>query len=237
MIRCIAVDDHPQALETIENYIAKIPFLELCKTFNNAFDAIYFLDNEKIDLIFTGVEMGALNGLEFLGSLRQRPHAIIVSEHGQYAVEAFNLELADYLLKPVSFERFLRAVNKVRALIRLKTFPYLPAQDRIQEREFIFIKSDYKTIRVNVNEILFIEGLKDYVKIHTADKSILSLLSLRTMEQGLSLERFMRVHRSYIVALDKIDIIEKSRIKIGQHSITISEMYRDAFLKKIQPLK
>ena len=234
MIRCIAIDDDAYSLGIIEGYIAKIPFLELLKTFDNAFHAIEFMDQEKVDLIFTDVEMPALTGLEFLGSLRHRPYSIIVSEQERYAVDAFNLEAIDYLLKPFSFERFLKAVNKVRGQIRLQTLVHAPAQVEIQERDFIFIKSDYKTIRIQLDDILFIEGLKDYVKLHTADKPVLSLLSLRTLEQGLPAHRFVRVHRSYIVALDKIDVIEKSRIKIGQHSITISEMYRDAFLKKIR---
>ena len=234
MIRCIAIDDDAQTLEMIENSIARIPFLELLKTFDNAFHAIEFMDKEEVDLIFTDVEMPVLTGLEFLGSLRRRPYFIIVSEQERYAVEAFNLEATDYLLKPFSFERFLKAVNKVREHIRLKT---PTQQSEISGRDYIFIKSDYKTIRINVGDILFVEGLKDYVKLHTVDKPVLTLLSLRTLEQGLPCERFMRVHRSYIVALSKIDTIEKSRIKIGQHTITISDMYREAFLDRIQVLK
>jgi len=237
MIRCIAIDDNPQILEVIESYTVKIPFLELLKTFGNAFDAIEFMDREEVDLIITDVEMPALSGLEFLGSLRRKPYSIIISEQDCYAVESYRLEVMDYLIKPFPFERFLKAVNKVREQIWLHSVTHAPVQGEILERDYIFIKSDYKTIRINTNDILFIEGLKDYVKLHTTDKPILSLLSLRTLEQGLSPERFIRVHRSYIVALNKIDIIEKSRIRIGQHSITISDMYRDAFLKKIQPLK
>ncbi|MDR1153081.1 MAG: LytTR family DNA-binding domain-containing protein [Bacteroidales bacterium] len=237
MIRCIAVDDNAHDLGIVGDYIAKIPFLELLRTFDNAFHAIEFIDREKVDLIFTDVEMPVLTGLEFLGSLRNKPYSIIISEQEQYAVDAFNLDAVDYLRKPLSFERFLKAVNKVREQIRLHTQVRAPEQGETQDRGFIFIKSDYKTIRINTDDILFIEGLKDYVKLHIVDKPVLSLLSLRTLEQGLSPERFVRVHRSYIVALNKIDIIEKSRIKIGQHSITISDMYRDAFLKKIQLLK
>ena len=237
MIRCIAIDDNAQALGTVENYILKVPFLKLLKTFDNAFDAIDFIDGESVDLVFTDVEMPTLSGLEFLGSLRRRPHAIILSEQECYAVEAFNLEAVDYLLKPFLFERFLRAVNKARELIRLKAVSHAPVRYDPQERDFIFIKSDYKTIRINVNDILFVEGMKDYVRLHTVDKAIISLLSLRSLEQVLPPERFIRVHRSYIVALNRIDIVDKSRIRIGPHSITISDMYRDAFLKKIQPLK
>ena len=237
MIRCIVIDDNAQALAIAESYIAKVPFLELRKTFDNAFAAGDFLEEEEVDLIFIDVEMPVLNGLEFLGSLRRMPHTVIVSDTGDYAVDAFNLDAVDYLVKPFSFERFLRAVNKVRERIRLKTLLHAPVSCETSERDSIFIKSDYKTIRVNINEILFIEGLKDYVKLHTIDKPILSLLSLRSLEQGLPPERFMRVHRSYIVALNKIDVIEKSRIRIGQYSIAVSDMYRDAFLKKIQPLK
>jgi len=237
MIRCIAIDDNALSLEFIKNCIAKIPFLKLLKIFDNAFHAIEFLDSEKVDLIISDVEMPALNGLEFLGSLPHRPYSIIISEQERYAVDAFNLEAIDYLLKPFSFERFLKAINKVREQIRLQMALHVPAPGGTQERSFIFIKSDYKTIRIDVNEILFIEGVKDYVKLHTTDKPILSLLSLRALEQSLPPERFVRVHRSYIVALDKIDVIEKSRIKIGQTNITISEMYRDSFMKKLQPLK
>jgi len=237
MIRCIAIDDDPRALEMMENCIVRIPFLELLKTFDNAFHAIEFMDKEKVDLIFTDVEMPALNGLEFLGSLRRRPYFIIVSDQERFAVEAFNLEATDFLLKPFSFERFLKAVNKVREHIWLKTPVQASMQSEIPGRDFIFIKSDYKTIRINVDNILFAEGLKDYVKLHTTDKQVLTLLSLRALEQGLPAERFMRVHRSYIVALNKIDVIEKSRIKIGQHTITISEMYREAFFNRIQPMK
>ena len=237
MIRCIAIDDNAHALGIVENYIAKIPFLELLGVFDNPFNAIEFMDKEEVDLIFTDVEMPTLTGLEFLGSLRHRSYSIILSEQERYAVDAFNLDAVDYLLKPFSFERFLKAINKVREQIWLQIQAHTPTQAEIQDRDFIFIKSDYKTIRINVDDVLFIEGLKDYVKLHTTEKPILSLLSLRTLEQGLSPERFMRVHRSYIVALNKIDIIEKSRIRIGQHSITISDMYRDAFLKKIQLLK
>jgi len=237
MIRCIAIDDDAQTLEMVENHIARIPYLELLKTFDNAFHAIEFMDNEVVDLIFTEVEMSALNGLEFLGSLRHKPYFIIVSEYERYAVVAFNIEAADYLLKPFSFERFLKAVNKVREHIRLKKQVTSSAQIEIPGRDFIFIKSDYKTVRINVDDILFVEGVKDYVKLHTVDKPVLTLLSLRALEQGLPCERFMRVHRSYIVALNKIDTIEKSRIKIGQHTIIISEMYREAFLDRIQTLK
>ena len=237
MIRCIAIDDDPQALEMIENFISKIPYIELLKTFDNAFHAIEFLDEQEVDLIFTDVEMPALSGLDFLGSLRRRPQFIITSEQERYAVEAFNLEATDYLLKPFSFERFLKAVNKLREQIRMKSPVRTSTSIEIPGRDFIFIKSDYKTLRINVDDILFVEGLKDYVKLHTVDKSILSLLSLRSLEQNLSCERFMRVHRSYIVALNKIDVIEKSRIKIGQHTIIISEMYREAFLSRIQTLK
>ena len=237
MIRCIAVDDKAHDLGIVENYILKIPFLELLKTFDNAFNALEYIEKEKVDLIITDVEMPVLSGLELLGSLLYRPYSIIVSEKEQYAVDAFNLEAMDYLLKPFSFERFLKSVNKVREQIRLKMPVQTSVQGELPGRDFIFIKSDYKTIRINVNDILFIEGLKDYVKLHTTEKPVLSLLSLRALELGLSSEQFIRVHRSYIVALNKIDVIEKSRIKIGQHTITISEMYRDAFLNRIQPMK
>ena len=239
MIRCIVIDDDAHALEMMKPHISRIPFLNLLKTFDNAFDAIEFVEREKVDLIFTEVEMSTLNGLEFLGSLRHKPYFVIISEQERYAVDAYNLDATDFLLKPFSFERLLKAVNKVREQIRLKTS--VQAQPSVPflkyERDYIFIKSDYKTIRINMNDILFVEGVKDYAKLHTIDKPVLTLLSLRALELGLSPERFMRVHRSYIVALNKIDVIEKSRIKIGQHVITLSDMYRDAFLQRIQPMK
>ncbi len=237
MINCIAIDNDQETLDILKDYAVRIPFLELKKVFNSAFDALEFLEKEPVDLIFTTVEMPSLNGLDFLGSLRQKYHAIIISEHDRYAVDAFNLEVTDYLLKPVLFERFLRAVNKVRENIRIKKLLSVSTPNEVYENDYIFIKSDYKTIRIDINNILFVEGLKDYVKIHTVDKPILSLMSLRSLEQMLSSELFCRVHRSYIVAIKKIDVIEKSRIKIGQQSIAISDMYRDFFMKKIQPFK
>jgi len=235
MLRCIAIDDDAQVLDMLVEYIARTPFLELLQTFDNAFHAIEFMDKKEVDLIITDVEMPALNGLEFLGSLRRRPRTIIVSEQERYAVSAFDLEATDYLLKPFSFERFLKAVNRVREQNRVNMPLIVNAET--PGRDFIFIKSDYKTKRINIDDILFVEGLKDYVKLHTVDKAILALLSLRALETGLPAERFMRVHRSYIVALNKIDVIEKSRIKIGQHTITISEMYREAFLNRIRVMK
>ncbi len=228
MLKAIAIDDEPLALELITGYISKTPFLKLSGGFNNPLDAMEFLSREQVDLIFLDIQMPDLTGIEFIRTLKNRPKIIFTTAYAKYALEGFKLEVVDYLLKPFDYEEFLTAVRKAQHLLELekKALKQVEADD-----EFLFLKSEYKIRRINFNEIKYIEGLKDYVKMYTIheNKPILSLTSLKTLESKLPENKFMRVHRSFIVNLEKIDTIERSRIVFGKVYIPVSEQYKEKF--------
>ncbi len=228
MIRTIAIDDEPLALQLVEGYVSKTPFLELTASFDNPLDAMDFLDNESADLIFLDIHMPDLSGIEFTRILKNRPKIIFTTAYEKYALEGFKLEAVDYLLKPFSYEEFLMAAKKAEKLIGLEN----TGKDKIEtNNEFLFLKSEYKIRRINFNEIKYIEGLKDYVKVYLQNdpKPILSLNSLKALESKLPGSKFMRVHRSYIVNLEKIETIERSRIVFGKTYIPVSDQYKEKF--------
>lgn len=228
MIRTIAIDDEPLALQLVEGYIKKTPFLSLVSSFDNPLDAMDFLGNESIDLIFLDIHMPDLSGIEFTQILENRPKIIFTTAYEKYALEGFKLEAVDYLLKPFSYEEFLVAAKKAQKLINLEN----TANHKIEaNNEFLFLKSEYKIRRINFNEIKYIEGLKDYVKVFLQNdaKPILSLNSLKALEAKLPSEKFMRVHRSFIVNLGKIETIERSRIIFGKVYIPVSEQFKEKF--------
>jgi two-component system response regulator LytT len=228
MIYTIAIDDEPLALQLVTGYIEKTPGLKLAGRFDNPLDAVEFIAREKVDLIFVDIQMPDLSGIEFTRSMVRGPKVIFTTAYEKYALEGFRLDVVDYLLKPFSYEEFFRAVQKVQNLIKLEgaTLNQVEAN-----AEFLFLKSDYKIKRINFNDILYIEGLKDYVKVFTANdpKPVLSLTSLKTLETKLPESKFMRVHRSFIVNLDKIATIERSRIIFGKAYIPVSDQYKDKF--------
>jgi two-component system, LytTR family, response regulator LytT len=228
MISTIAIDDEPLALQLVTGYIEKTPGLKLAGKFDNPLDAVEFLAREKVDLVFVDIQMPDLSGIEFTRSMVRGPKVIFTTAYEKYALEGFRLDVVDYLLKPFSYEEFFRAVQKVQNLIKLEgsTLNHVEANS-----EFLFLKSDYKIKRINFNDILYIEGLKDYVKVYTQNdpKPVLSLTSLKTLETKLPESKFMRVHRSFIVNLDKIATIERSRIVFGKAYIPVSEQYKDKF--------
>ena len=228
MINAIAIDDEPLALQLVSGYIEKTPGLNLAGSFDNPLDAIEFLTNEAVDLIFVDIQMPDLSGLEFTRSLAKGPKVIFTTAYEKYALEGFRLDVIDYLLKPFSYEEFLKAVQKAVRLIKLEK--EVPEQVDTNN-EFLFLKSDYKIRRINFNDILYIEGLKDYVKvfIHGSDKPVLSLITLKALEAKLPEAKFMRVHRSFIVNLERIDNIERSRIVFGKTYIPVGEQYKDKF--------
>lgn len=224
-MNCIAVDDEPLALDIIEDFIKEIPFLKLVKKCYSASEAIEIIQNENIDLVFLDIRMPSITGVQLVKSLKDIPAVIFTTAYTDYAVEGFNLDAVDYLVKPFSFERFLKAVNKAYSLYKLKNDT---------GKDYIFIKSGYKNLKVDFNDILYIEGLSDYIKIYLVNgKNILSLQSLKVFIDKLPENDFLRVHRSYIVSLNKIDSIQKSRIFIGEKHITVGEKYKDKFLKRI----
>lgn len=224
----IAIDDEPLALKLVAGYIEKTPGLQLLGTFDNPLDAIDFLSENKADIIFVDIHMPDLSGLEFTRSLEKGPKVIFTTAYEKYALEGFRLEVVDYLLKPFSYEEFLRAVQKAQKLIKLEKGETVKVESN---NEFLFLKSDYKIKRINFKDILYIEGLKDYIKVYTRNspKPVLSLATLKSVESKLPVSRFMRVHRSFIVNLENIDTIERSRIVFGKTYIPVSDQYREKF--------
>jgi two-component system, LytTR family, response regulator LytT len=227
-LRTIAIDDEPLALRLVSDYIEKTPFLELSGAFDNPLDAIDFLSTQSIDLVFVDIQMPDLTGIEFVRTLERVPKIIFTTAYEKYALEGFKLNALDYLLKPFSYEEFLKAAQKARKQTELET----AAPQLIEANsQFLFLKSEYKIRRINFNDILYIEGLKDYIKVFTIgeDKPVLSLSSMKALEQKLPEDKFMRVHRSFIVNLDRIETIERSRIIFGKVYIPVSDQYKDKF--------
>ncbi len=230
MLKSIAIDDEPLALQVITDYVSKTPFLTLTDTFDNPLDALEFINQEPVDLIFLDIQMPDLSGIEFTRSLNPRPKIIFTTAFEKYALEGFKLDVVDYLLKPFGYEEFLKAVQKARKLIDLER----KALHQVEvNNKFLFLKSEYKIRRINFNDIIYIEGLKDYVKVYIQNdpKPILSLNTLKALEKKLPDSKFMRVHRSFIVNLDKINTIERSRIVFGKVYIPVSEQYKEKFQK------
>lgn len=235
-VRCIAVDDEPLALDIIESYISKLPFLKLVRTCSSATEAMQVLQEEQVDLMFLDIEMPELTGIQFLNILKHQPLIIFTTAYPDYALEGFNQDAVDYLLKPIPFDRFLKAVTKAQERLQRNGKATEAPQHAppAPEHDFMFVKADYKTIRVDFKDILWIEGLKDYIIIQTKDHKIITLLSMNKMMEKLQDSKFLRVHRSFIVSLQKIDSIEKSRIRIGNKEIPIGEVYKEHFLKWVE---
>ncbi|MDX2306198.1 MAG: LytTR family DNA-binding domain-containing protein [Microscillaceae bacterium] len=235
MIKCIVVDDEPLALDILEDYIEKVPFLNLNKKCVSAIDALESLKLEKVDLIFLDIQMPDLTGIQFVKSLSHKPDVIFTTAYSDYALEGFNLNAVDYLLKPISFERFLRAVNKYYDSFNNKV-AQAPKQhgSEHEDDKFIFIKTEYRIVKVNLSDILYIEGLKDYIRFVTPGTQLLTLQSMKSMEESLPSRQFIRVHKSYIVALQHIEAIERNKIKIKDKWIPIGNTYRDSFFKLVE---
>ncbi len=228
MITTIAIDDEPLALQLVTGYIGKTPGLKLLGKFDNPLDAGEFLVDNPVDLIFVDIQMPDLSGIEFTRLLDKGPKVIFTTAFEKYALEGYKLDIVDYLLKPFSYEEFLASVQKVRRLINLENKSQISVE---ANSEFLFLKSEYKIKRINFNDILYIEGLKDYVKVYTlhVPKPILSLSSLKLLESKLPANKFMRIHRSFIVNLEKIDTIERNRIVFGKEYIPVSDQYKAKF--------
>jgi two-component system response regulator LytT len=228
MITAIAIDDEPLALQLVSGYIGKTPGLKLIGKFDNPLDAADFLNEQSVDLIFVDIQMPDLSGVEFTRLLEKGPKIIFTTAYEKYALEGYKLEIVDYLLKPFSYEEFLSSVRKAQRLLRLEQKARVNVE---ANNKFLFLKSDYKIRRINFNEIIYIEGLKDYAKIYTQNKAkpVLSLTTLKLLESKLPAGKFMRVHRSFIVNLDKVDTIDRSRIVFGKTYIPVSELYKERF--------
>lgn len=228
VISTIVIDDEPLALGLVSGYIEKTPGLKLAGKFDNPLDASEFISENSVDLIFLDIQMPDLSGIEFTRLMEKGPKVIFTTAFDKYALEGYKLDIVDYLMKPFSYEEFLVAVNKVRKLLSLEQQAITNIESNNQ---FLFLKSDYKIRRINFNDILYIEGLKDYVKvfIQNSPNPVLSLSSLKVLESRLPPEKFMRVHRSFIVNLEKIVTIERSRIVFGKEYIPVGDQYKEKF--------
>lgn len=221
-INCIVVDDTPLAVEKLEGFIHQVPLLNLLKSFNNGIEAISFMKTNPVDLVFLDIQMEQFSGLQFLDSLQNPPRIIIVSAYSQYAVSGFDHSVTDYLLKPYSFERFLKAIDKVQL-----------DPEAMSQKEFMFVKTEYRMERISFSDILFIEGKGAYLRIITLKSKIMTLQNFQNMESMLPPDNFIRIHKSFIVAINKIVSIERNRIKIGAELIPIGLSYRERFMKKL----
>ena len=236
-MRCIAVDDEPLALDLLEDNISQVPYLEFVGRCRNAFEAIELIQKEKaenreIDLIFLDIQMPGITGVQFLKSMISNPMVIFITAYDQYAIEGFDLNVVDYLLKPVSFERFLKACNKANELQQLKINSLSP---KINIEEHFFVNAEYSLVKIKYADILYIEGLKDYVKIYisTQSRPIITRMTMKSIEEKFSSLPFMRIHKSYIVSLNKIESIRNLKITIGTHLIPVSEQFSDELLRRI----
>ena len=233
-ITCLIADDEPMALNLIESYVLKTPFLELKAKCNSAIEAMQVLEEQKdIDLFFLDIQMPDLTGLEFSKLLPQNSRVIFTTAFDQYAIDGYKVNALDYLLKPFDYNEFLNASTKSRNYFESQQSVSVAKLEKKQE--FFFVKSEYKQIKINFSEILYIEGLKDYVKIYLKDnpKPILTLMSLKKLEEELPSNNFMRIHRSFIIGLDKIETIERNHIVIGKEQIAIAPNYKDSLMEYI----
>ena len=227
-LKCLAIDDEPLALRQMLSYIKQTPFLELVKGCSNAFEAMEILDAEAVDLLFVDINMPGLSGMDMVKSLSNPPKIIFTTAYSEFAVEGFRVDAIDYLLKPIAYEHFLKAVNKAKNSISQQE----PSPEKVETKDdFLFIKSEYKIVRLRIADIKYIEGMREYVRFHVInEKPVMSLLSMKVVEEKLPADQFMRVHRSYIVNLGQISVVERNRIVFdGKTFIPISEQYKEKF--------
>lgn len=227
MMRCIAVDDEKLALDLLVDNIRQVPYLELVKRCKNSREAAEVLQSEKIDLVFLDVQMPGLNGLQFVQTLIDPPMIILVTAYEQYALEGFNLDVVDYLVKPVALERFIKACNKAKALFDLK-------QTKKEDTPaHFFVNAEYSLVKIVLDNILYIEGLKDYIKIHltSATRPVITRMTLKAMEEKLPTEQFTRTHKSYIISIPKVTSIKRDLLYIGEKEIPVSESYKESIAR------
>lgn len=238
-INCIAIDDEPLALDVISAYCSKIPFLNLVQTFNNAIDVLEFLRSNQVDLVFLDIQMDGITGIQLLKTLKNKPHVILTTAFETYAIQGFELEVDDYLLKPISLDRFIKGVDKVYERILKEAEKSFPEKQQITavskaEPAYFFVKTETRIEKVYVSEVLFVEGMGDYWRIVTGNKRIMTLMNAKGIEEVLNEPHFCRVHKSFFVAVDKIDFVERKSIKIGNERIPVSDTYQKHFFEIIE---
>jgi len=224
-MKCIIVDDEPLAIEVIESYVKKIGRLQLAGTCSNAIEAFDILKKEQVDLVFLDIQMPKLTGMDFIKTLKQPPKIIITTAYRDYAIESYELDVLDYLLKPISFDRFMKAVDKA-----LET---MPQESLTQDDEYIYLKEDKKMVKVRLRDILYIESLKDYVRIKTASKEVITHQKISYLEETLPDNLFLRIHRSFIVGKENIESYSASNIEVPGNELPVGRMYKEQVLEKL----
>jgi DNA-binding LytR/AlgR family response regulator len=228
--KSIIIDDEPIAIRVIQEHLEKFENIECIKGFTKAIDAIEMLNKGNIDLLFLDINMPGISGIEFLKSLTNPPKVIFTTAYREFAVDAFELDALDYLVKPISFERFLKAINK---FLSVRNVPVAENQEVKLEKDYIILKSDKKNYKLKLDDILFIESLDNYIKVHTKEISIICYERLTGIEQELPTSKFIRIHRSYIINLTKVDVFTTSYVEINDRRFTIGRNYKDQALKKL----
>lgn len=229
-ITCLIVDDEPLARNLLREYAAKVPYLEVKGTCANAMEAMEVLRIESVDLLLLDIQMPDITGTAFVKTLQRKPLVIFTTAYSEYALEGYELDVVDYLLKPITFERFLRAIDKASQRLQQAKAPQSDTAEAGEaDASYMFVKDGTKLVKVRWDDILYIEGLKDYVTIHTRDQKIVTLQRLKVLEGQLPVDKFMRIHNSYIVRLDAIDAVHKNEVQVGKAMLPISDSYRKAF--------
>jgi two-component system, LytTR family, response regulator len=240
-INCIAIDDEPLALDIIKAYCSRVPFLNLIATFSNAMDTLEYLRQNEVDLMFLDIQMEELTGIQLLNSLKNKPLVVFTTAYDQYALQGFDLDVLDYLLKPIPFERFIKAANKALEQLQKKNENTTAAKPEKSEstapNTFFFVKTETRIEKVNAAEVLFVEGMGDYWRIVTKSRRIMTLMNAKGIEEILHEPAFCRVHKSFFVAVDKIEFVERKQIKIGEMLIPISDTYQKNFFDLIEKHK
>jgi two-component system, LytTR family, response regulator len=224
-LTCIIIEDEPLALEKTKDFVNKVPFLQLSETFDNALTGLAYLNNNRVDILFLDINMDELTGIELLESSKINSQVILTTAYQEYALKGYELQITDYLLKPFTFNRFLQAVNKAQDNLAQRTSDAPP--------DFIFVKTENRLEKIMLNEIVYIEGMRDYRRIHTVNKKVMTLQNFSEFEKLIPAGVVCRVHKSYMVALSKIESIERGRIKIADQLIPVSETYKDIFFQLI----
>lgn len=227
-LNCVIIEDEPLARNLITEYVKKVPSLNLLEAFSNPLEALEALRTLPVDVLFLDVQMPEITGISLLKVLKKRPLVVLTTAYSEYALEGYELDVADYLLKPITFERFLKSVDKIMLRLETDTKP-MATTESVASPAFVFVKDGTKLVKVRLDEILYVEGLKDYVTIHTANQKITTLQRMKALEEQLPAEKFIRIHNSYIVALEAIDVIQKSEVSIGSVSLPIGDTYRKTF--------
>lgn len=241
MMNCIIIDDEPLALGIIKSYCEEMGHLNVVATYTNPLDAIEILQTEELDLVFLDIQMPQINGIEFIQTLDIKPLFIFTTAYPQYAIEGFELNAADYLVKPIPFSRFVKSINRVKELLELRNRVNVSPENLVSAmgsenamHGFIFVKSDYDNVKIKLDDIKYIQGLKDYLKIHTDEsKPILTLMNFKDIDAKLPKNNFFRVHRSFIVNISRINSIQRSKIVIDDIRIPIGDSYREEFMKRL----